>query len=145
MRARLAPSRRCCWRSPRAAARRQTSPDRARRRSSDGELSGTLTVFAAASLTDVFGELGDQLTADNPDLDVQFNFAGSSALATQIVEGAPADVFASANQTQMTVVTDEDLQAAEPGGLHRERAADRRPGRQPGRDHRASRTSPARS
>jgi molybdate transport system substrate-binding protein len=76
--------------------------------------SGTLTVFAAASLTDVFGALGDQLTADNPDLEIQFNFAGSSALATQIVQGAPADVFASANQTQMTVVTDEDLQAAEP-------------------------------
>ena len=81
--------------------------------STDG-LSGTLTVFAAASLTDVFGELGDQLTADNPDLDVRFNFAGSSALATQIVEGAPADVFASANPAQMTVVTDEALQATAP-------------------------------
>ena len=81
---------------------------------SESELSGTLTVFAAASLTDVFGELADQLNAGNPDLDIQFNFAGSSALATQIVEGAPADVFASANQTLMTVVTDEDLQAAEP-------------------------------
>ena len=79
-----------------------------------GELSGTLTVFAAASLTDVFGELGDQLMADNPDLEVQFNFAGSSALATQLTQGAPADVFASANQTQMTVVTDADLQAGDP-------------------------------
>jgi molybdate transport system substrate-binding protein len=77
-------------------------------------LSGTLTVFAAASLTDVFGELGDQLTADNPGLELRFNFAGSSALAAQLVQGAPADVFASANQAQMTVVTDEDLQAAEP-------------------------------
>ncbi|MGY1806538.1 molybdate ABC transporter substrate-binding protein [Blastococcus sp. SYSU D00669] len=69
-------------------------------------LSGTLTVFAAASLTDVFGELGDQLMAENPQLEVRFNFAGSSQLATQITQGAPADVFASANQAQMTVVTD---------------------------------------
>lgn len=76
-----------------------------------GELSGTLTVFAAASLTDVFQGLGDDLMADNPDLDVQFNFAGSSALATQIGQGAPADVFASANQAQMSVVTDAGLGA----------------------------------
>jgi molybdate transport system substrate-binding protein len=82
--------------------------------SAGGELSGTLTVFAAASLTDVFGELGDQLVADNPGLEVQFNFAGSSALATQLTQGAPADVFASANQTQMTVVTDAGLPAEEP-------------------------------
>jgi molybdate transport system substrate-binding protein len=82
--------------------------------SAGGELSGTLTVFAAASLTDVFGELGDQLMADNSELEVQFNFAGSSALATQLTQGAPADVFASANQTQMTVVTDADLQAGDP-------------------------------
>jgi molybdate transport system substrate-binding protein len=82
--------------------------------SGGGGLSGTLTVFAAASLTDVFGELGDQLTADNPDLDVQFNLAGSSALATQLTQGAPADVFASANEAQMTVVTDAGLPAADP-------------------------------
>lgn len=79
-----------------------------------GELSGTLTVFAAASLTDVFTDLGDQLMADNPDLTVTFNFAGSSALATQITQGAPADVFASANQTQMTVVTDAGLGEGDP-------------------------------
>jgi molybdate transport system substrate-binding protein len=79
-----------------------------------GDLTGTLTVFAAASLTDVFGELGDQLMAENPDLHVQFNFAGSSALATQITQGAPADVFASANQAQMKVVTDAGLQGADP-------------------------------
>ena len=79
-----------------------------------GGLSGTLTVFAAASLTDVFTGLGDDLMAGNPGLDVRFNFAGSSALATQIVQGAPADVFASANQAQMAVVTDADLGAGEP-------------------------------
>ena len=80
----------------------------------DAGLSGTLTVFAAASLTDVFTDLGDQLMADNPDLTVEFNFAGSSALATQIGQGAPADVFASANQTQMTVVTDAGLAEGDP-------------------------------
>jgi molybdate transport system substrate-binding protein len=82
--------------------------------SAGGDLTGTLTVFAAASLTDVFGDLGDQLMAENPDLDVQFNVAGSSALATQLTQGAPADVFASANEEQMTVVTDAGLQAADP-------------------------------
>ena len=77
------------------------------------EPGGTLTVFAAASLTDVFAELGDRLSADHPDLEVQFNFAGSPALATQIVQGAPADVFASANEEQMAVVSDAGL-AADP-------------------------------
>jgi molybdate transport system substrate-binding protein len=69
-------------------------------------LSGPLTVFAAASLTDVFGQLGEDFTADHPEVQVKFNFAASSALATQINQGAPADVFASANEKQMTVVTD---------------------------------------
>lgn len=81
---------------------------------SQGELSGTLTVFAAASLTDVFTELGDELMAENPELEVRFNFAGSSALATQLTQGAPADVFASANGAQMTVVTDAGLEADDP-------------------------------
>src|SRR4051794_1797224 len=82
--------------------------------SSGSGLSGTLTVFAAASLTDVFTDLGDQLEKANPSLDVQFNFAGSDALATQITQGAPGDVFASANETQMKVVTDAGLQAGDP-------------------------------
>jgi molybdate transport system substrate-binding protein len=80
----------------------------------DAGLSGTLTVFAAASLTEVFTALGDQLEQQNPRLTVQFNFAGSSALATQLVQGAPADVFASANQGQMTVVTEAGLAVAGP-------------------------------
>jgi molybdate transport system substrate-binding protein len=82
--------------------------------SSAGKLTGTLTVFAGSSLTGVFGKLGDQLTAANPGLKVQFNFAGSSALATQLKQGAPADVFASANEPQMKVVTEAGLQAADP-------------------------------
>jgi molybdate transport system substrate-binding protein len=81
--------------------------------SGDG-LTGTVTVFAAASLTDAFTGLGDQLMDDNPDLDVRFNFAGSSALATQITQGAPVDVFASANEKQMAVVTDAGLADGDP-------------------------------
>jgi molybdate transport system substrate-binding protein len=73
--------------------------------SSAGKLSGTLTVFAAASLTGVFTDLGHQLESGNPGLTVRFDFAGSSALATQITQGAPADVFASADKKQMQVVT----------------------------------------
>ncbi len=65
------------------------------------ELSGTLTVFAAASLTDVFEELGARLEDRHPGLDVRFNFAGSSALAAQLHQGAPADVFAAADEAQM--------------------------------------------
>jgi molybdate transport system substrate-binding protein len=79
-----------------------------------GDLTGTVTVFAAASLTGVFTELGNRLEQQHPDLDVQFNFAGSSALATQITQGAPADVFASANAAQMAVVTRAGLQAGDP-------------------------------
>jgi molybdate transport system substrate-binding protein len=77
--------------------------------SGEESLTGTLTVFAAASLTDVFTELGNRLEAANPGLDVQFSFAGSSALAAQIQQGAPADVFASADEAQMARVTDAGL------------------------------------
>jgi molybdate transport system substrate-binding protein len=75
---------------------------------------GTLTVFAAASLTDVFTDFGEHLRELHPSLDVRFNFAGSSALATQILQGAPADVFAAADLAQMTVVTDAALAAGAP-------------------------------
>lgn len=61
----------------------------------------TLTVFAAASLTDAFGEIGRRFEAANPGVRVSFNFAGSQQLAQQIAQGAPADVFASANRTQL--------------------------------------------
>ena len=64
----------------------------------------TLTVFAAASLTDAFTEIGAAFDAANPGVTTTFNFAGSQALRTQIEEGAPADVFASANKTQMDAV-----------------------------------------
>ena len=64
-------------------------------------LSGELVVFAAASLQGTFTRIGDLLMAENPDLTVTFNFGSSGTLATQIVEGAPADVFASANTTTL--------------------------------------------
>lgn len=61
----------------------------------------TLIVFAAASLTEAFTEIGTSFEASNPGATVTFNFAGSQALRTQIEEGAPADVFVSASQTEM--------------------------------------------
>jgi len=60
-----------------------------------------LTVFAAASLTDAFTEIGAAFEAANPGVTVTFNFAGSQALRTQIEEGAPVDVFASASGKEM--------------------------------------------
>ena len=75
----------------------------------DAALTGTLTVFAAASLTDVVTELGERLEQENPALDVQINAAGSSSLAAQIEQGAPADVFASADEAQMARVVDAGL------------------------------------
>jgi molybdate transport system substrate-binding protein len=62
---------------------------------------GSLTVFAAASLTDAFTQIGKDLEAANPGLKISFNFAGSQALVSQMTEGASADVFASAGKTQM--------------------------------------------
>jgi molybdate transport system substrate-binding protein len=61
----------------------------------------TLTVFAAASLKDSFTEIGKKFEADNPGVTVRFNFAGSSDLVAQIQQGAPADVFASADTKTM--------------------------------------------
>lgn len=58
----------------------------------------TLSVFAASSLTEAFTEMASAFEAKHPDIDVQLNFAGSSVLATQIGQGAPADVFASADE-----------------------------------------------
>lgn len=73
----------------------------------DATPSVSLMVFAASSLTDAFTELGRAFEATRPDIEVTFSFAGSSALATQISEGAPADVFAAADTVSMDrVVSD---------------------------------------
>jgi molybdate transport system substrate-binding protein len=69
----------------------------------------TLTVLAAASLTDTFTTLEKRFEADHPGVDVRVNYAGSSDLAQQIVNGAPADVFAAASDATMTTVTDAGL------------------------------------
>lgn len=79
-----------------------------------GEVTGDITVFAAASLTDTFTELGEDFEAEHPGTKVTFNFGGSSGLAQQIISGAPADVFASASPATMAQVTDDDLAAGEP-------------------------------
>jgi len=68
--------------------------------------SGKLTVFAAASLTKAFEATKDAFQNDHPGVSVTFSFAGSQALATQIQQGAPADVFASADQKNMAKVAD---------------------------------------
>ncbi|MCY7413325.1 MAG: molybdate ABC transporter substrate-binding protein [Salinibacterium sp.] len=77
-------------------------------------LTGTVTVFAAASLTDTFTAIAQAFNERHPDVQLVFNFGGSSGLAAQLVEGAPVDVFAAASGTTMTVVTDAALAAGEP-------------------------------
>ncbi len=67
----------------------------------------TLTVYAAASLTDAFGKLAETYKVNNSNVDVVFSFAGSNQLAAQINQGAPVDVFASANLSQMENVVAE--------------------------------------
>ena len=77
-------------------------------------MTGDITVFAAASLTDAFNEIGDAFTKANPQAKVTFNFDASSALVAQITEGAPADVFASADDANMDKLTDAGLNAEPP-------------------------------
>ncbi len=69
----------------------------------------TLIVYAGASLTDAFRELGLAFEASHPGLKVRFNFAGSQQLAAQIEQGAPVDVFVSADQRWMSYVTEKGL------------------------------------
>ncbi|MCZ0860302.1 substrate-binding domain-containing protein [Methanocorpusculum sp. MG] len=64
------------------------------------EVSGDINVFAAASLTGVLSEMGKQFEAENKNIKVHFNFAGSQTLKTQILEGADVDMYISANTNQ---------------------------------------------
>src|SRR5215213_1329586 len=75
---------------------------------------GDLTVFAAASLTDAFEAIEQELEAANPNLSITYNFGGSQALVTQLQEGAQADVFASANIAQMDAAIGANLVAGAP-------------------------------
>jgi molybdate transport system substrate-binding protein len=80
---------------------------------SSPSFSGAVTVFAAASLTGTFTTLGTEFEHGHPGITVRFSFAGSDSLAEQIVNGAPADVFASASPTTMATVTSKGLAAGD--------------------------------
>ncbi|MFF4360508.1 molybdate ABC transporter substrate-binding protein [Streptomyces sp. NPDC001604] len=73
--------------------------------SSSPKLSGTVTVFAAASLKESFTTLGKEFEKAHPGTKVTFSFGGSDTLAAQITGGAPADVFAAASPKTMKIVT----------------------------------------
>ena len=79
-----------------------------------GDLEGSITVFAAASLTDAFDEVGSAFEDANPGVSVDLSYDGSSSLRDQILAGAPADVFASANPSNMDAVAEGDALDGEP-------------------------------
>jgi molybdate transport system substrate-binding protein len=81
---------------------------------SSGAPRTTLTVSAAASLTDVFNQLQQTFQQQNPGTTVRFNYGGSSDLAQQIVNGAPVDVFAAANTSTMDTVNKAGMVAGQP-------------------------------
>jgi molybdate transport system substrate-binding protein len=80
---------------------------------------GTVTVLAAASLTEAFTRIGEDFEGANPGTTVTFSYGGSSGLAQQIVAGAPADVFAAASPATMRTVTDAGDAAGEPATFAR--------------------------
>ena len=80
-----------------------TAPSPGTEGSSSG---GAITVLAAASLTEVFNQIGKDFEAKNPGSKVTFSFGSSATLATQIVQGAPAEVFAAASPATMKIVTE---------------------------------------
>ncbi|MEU6095832.1 molybdate ABC transporter substrate-binding protein [Streptomyces sp. NPDC047079] len=82
--------------------------------SSSPKLSGTVTVFAAASLKESFTTLGKEFEKEHPGTKVVFNFAGSDTLAANITGGAPADVFAAASPKTMAIVADGEAAAGTP-------------------------------
>ena len=79
----------------------------------EGQSAQSLTIYAASSLTDAFEQLGDAFSQHYPQAEIAINFASSSTLAAQLVAGAPADIFASAAETQMVKVIDSGRMAAE--------------------------------
>jgi len=82
--------------------------------SGGGKQGGTLTIFAASSLIDAFGELGKTFENQNEGVKVKQSFESSSTLLTQIQQGAPADVFASAAMEEMDTAVKDGLVAASP-------------------------------
>ncbi|MFJ4521435.1 molybdate ABC transporter substrate-binding protein [Streptomyces sp. NPDC088810] len=87
--------------------------------SASSKLSGTVTVFAAASLKESFTTLGKKFEQDHPGTEVSFNFGGSDSLAASITGGAPADVFAAASPKTMALVTDKKDTAGTPAAFAR--------------------------
>ena len=87
-------------------------------------LSGAITVYAAASLKSTFTKLASDFEAKNPGTKITLNFAGSSDQVTQITQGAPADVFASADTKNMAKRTDAEPRF--PGRSWRSRQGRRR-------------------
>ena len=75
---------------------------------------GELTVFAAASLTDSFNRLAEDFESEHRGVAVTVNYGGSSGLVQQLIEGAPADVFASADEKNMAKLTDAGLDGGQP-------------------------------
>lgn len=84
---------------------------------STGEPAGTITVFAAASLKQTFAEIGALFEGAHEGSTVTFNFAGSSDLVAQLTQGAPADLFASADVNNMTEATDAGLVSGDPANF----------------------------
>jgi molybdate transport system substrate-binding protein len=76
---------------------------------SSSKPSGTVIVLAAASLNGAFDKLGGQFEKMHPGVTMKFSYAGSSSIATQIKQGAQADLFASANNANMDAVTSDNL------------------------------------
>ncbi|OLF07880.1 molybdate ABC transporter substrate-binding protein [Actinophytocola xanthii] len=94
---------------------------------------GEVVVFAAASLTETFTELGTRFEDANPGTTVTVSFGGSSGLATQIVEGAPVDVFASASPATMDQVVEADAVSGKPAVFARNALEIAVPAGNPGR------------
>jgi molybdate transport system substrate-binding protein len=84
---------------------------------------GTVTVFAASSLSDAFREAADAFTLANPDAQVSFNFGGSPTLVTQLDQGARADVLATADEANMQSARDKRLIDGSPATFARNRLA----------------------
>jgi len=89
--------------------------------SPSGRPTGTVTVFAAASLTETLTALARQVEADNPGLEVVLSFGASSTLAQQVQAGAPADVLATASTKTMQPVVEAGLAASTPRVFARNR------------------------
>lgn len=81
---------------------------------SSAAVSGEITVLAAASLTESFSTIGKDFNKEYPSTTINFSFGSSATLATQVNQGAPADIFASADERTMKMVTDAGNAAAKP-------------------------------